>query len=60
MHGQGTYTYAKSGNKYVSEYRNNKMHGQGTFTSANGKVVRGIFENHNYVGGATIPETSEE
>ena len=39
MHGQGTYTYAKSGNKYVSEYRNNKMHGQGTFTYANGKVV---------------------
>ena len=36
------------------------MHGQGTFTYANGKVVRGTFENGKYVGGPTIPETSEE
>ena len=37
-HGQGTYTFAKSGNKYVGEWKNGKMNGQGTVTFAEGNV----------------------
>ena len=36
------------------------MHGQGTFTYANGKVVRGTFENGMYVSEPDPHETREE
>ena len=44
MHGQGTYIYA-IGDKYVGEYRDNKMHGQGTFTFANGTKFVGEWRD---------------
>ncbi len=37
----GTYTWAKSGNKYVGEFKNGTRHGQGTLTYTDGE---------NYVG----------
>ena len=45
----GTETYS-NGDKYVGEYKNNKMHGQGTYTYADGEKYVGEFKNDKYVG----------
>ena len=41
----GTYTWDE-GDKYVGEYKNNKMHGQGTYTYAGGDKYVGGFKNN--------------
>ena len=44
----GTATWA-NGDKYVGEFKDDKMHGQGTYTFANGKKNSGYFMNNEYV-----------
>ncbi len=48
-HGQGIYSYAV-GDKYAGEWKDGNRHGIGTFTYANGTIVKGLFENGQYVG----------
>ena len=48
----GTYTYA-SGNKYVGEWKDDKMHGQGTYTYANGDQYVGAFKDDKMHGQGT-------
>ena len=47
--GYGTYTY-ENGEKYVGEYKDNKMHGQGTFTDADGTIEKGLWGNDEFIG----------
>jgi len=42
--------FAKSGDKYVGEYKNGKMHGLGTFTFSDGRKNSGQWKNGEYVG----------
>jgi len=46
--GQGTRTKA-NGDKYVGEWKDGNMR-QGTFTAAAGGVLKGIFENGEFIG----------
>ena len=49
MHVQGTYTWAKSGNKYVGEFKDDQPNGQGTKTYADGTVAEGMWENNKFL-----------
>ncbi len=52
-HGQGTVTFAKSGAKYVGEFRDSKRNGQGTYTYANGNKYVGEFKDNKRNGQGT-------
>jgi hypothetical protein len=36
--------------KYVGEFKYNQRHGQGTETTADGKVLKGFWENGEFKG----------
>ena len=42
--GQGTYTFA-DGDKYIGEYKDDKMNGQGTYTFADGDKYIGEYKD---------------
>ena len=44
MHGQGTYTFA-SGDKYVGEYKDNKINGRGIYIFSNGAMYAGEYKD---------------
>ena len=49
-HGQGTNTWAESGNKYVGEWKNDEQNGQGTYTWADGeKYVLNLIDTPGHV-----------
>ena len=50
--GQGTYT-SSNGNKYVGEWKDQKMHGQGTFTWSNGDKYVGEYKDRKMHGQGT-------
>ena len=45
----GTYTWA-NGNKYVGEWKDSKQDGEGTMTYADGRVLKGLWENRRFIG----------
>jgi tetratricopeptide (TPR) repeat protein len=45
MHGQGTYTYAKRGEKYVGEWRNGVINGQGAYYYRSGNRYEGEWSD---------------
>ena len=47
--GQGTYIFS-SGFKYIGEHKDGKPHGQGTYTHEHGEVLKGIWENGEFMG----------
>ena len=49
LHGQDTYKFT-NGATYVGGFRANMRTGQGTFSFADGRVLRGRFENGNFLG----------
>jgi hypothetical protein len=60
MHGQGTFTYASSGDKYVGEYKDDKRHGQGTYTFANGSYDEVLFEYGEFVSAKCFDKYGNE
>ena len=56
VNGQGTYTYA-NGDKYVGEYKDDKIYGQGTFTRANGNKYVGELMDNKMHGQGTFTFT---
>ena len=57
LHGQGTYTFGRypenrdaNGDKYVGEWKDDKMHGKGTYTYPDGRVLKGLWENGEFLG----------
>jgi hypothetical protein len=53
MHGQGTYTYAGRGEKYVGEWRNGEINGQGTYYYRSGNHYSGTWRNGKKSGQGT-------
>jgi hypothetical protein len=53
MHGQGTYTYAGRGEKYVGEWRNSVINGQGTYYYRSGNRYQGEWRNGRKHGQGT-------
>ena len=49
----GTFTFAKSGDKYVGEFRNDAFNGHGTITWANGNNYVGEFKDDKMNGQGT-------
>ena len=49
----GTFTFAKSGDKYVGEFRNDAFNGHGTITWANGNKYVGEFKDGKMNGQGT-------
>ena len=47
--GEGEYTFANEGKKYVGEWKDSKYHGYGTYTYANGTKENGYFMNGDFV-----------
>lgn len=53
MHGEGTYTYAGRGEKYVGEWRNGVINGQGTYYYRSGNRYEGEWRNGHKSGQGT-------
>lgn len=53
MHGQGTYVYARRGEKYVGEWRNGVINGQGTYYYRSGNRYDGEWRNGKKQGQGT-------
>lgn len=53
-HGQGTYIFANSKEKYVGEWMEDMMTGEGTFTMREGHVYIGWFLDSKFHGKGTI------
>ena len=51
-HGKGKFIY-KSGDKYIGEYRNNKMWGKGTYYFSNGTIYEGEWVDNAREGKVT-------
>lgn len=53
MHGEGTYTYAGRGEKYVGDWRNGVINGQGTYYYRSGNRYEGEWRNGRKNGQGT-------
>ncbi len=53
MHGEGTYTYAGRGEKYVGDWRNGVINGQGTYYYRSGNRYQGEWRNGKKSGQGT-------
>ena len=38
------------GRNYVGEWKDGKQHGQGTYTFTNGRVLKGLWRNDEFIG----------
>ena len=56
-HGQGTYTWKETGNRYTGSWVNGEMEGKGTLTYADGTKYVGMFKDgaENGQGCITFP-----
>lgn len=61
MHGQGTYIYAKRGEKYVGEWQNGVVDGQGVYYYNSGNRYEGEWRNgHKHGQGAYFYASGEK
>ncbi|PCE63573.1 MORN repeat-containing protein [Sediminicola luteus] len=53
-HGQGTYTHA-SGAIYIGQFKKGKKHGKGTLALPDKPVIKGYWDNDDYIGTEITP-----